>query len=72
MKKRIVEFIGLFFILAISYHFQEWIDHPLAHLTAVSGGGFGLGLIHPIIFTLVVYLLFTIISWLGSMIKKIF
>jgi uncharacterized membrane protein len=72
MKKQIVNFIGLFFLLAIGYHIQEWIDHPYEHLMGVSGGGFGLGLIHPIVFTFAVYLIFTIILWLESMIKKIF
>jgi len=72
MKKQLFTFIGLFLILAIGYHIQEWLDHPYAHLMGISGGGFGLGVIHPAVFTLAVYLLYTIVLWLGSIIKKLF
>jgi len=72
MKKQFFTFLGLFVLLAIGYHIDAWFDHPYEHLRGISGGGFGLGLIHPIIFTFIVYLIYTIILWLGSKIKKIF
>jgi len=72
MKKQFLNFFVLFVILAIGYHIEAWFDHPYKHLMGISGGGFGLGWLHPFIFTFAVYLLYTIILWLGSMIKKIF
>lgn len=72
MKKQIITFTVLFAILAIGYHIEAWFDHPYEHLMAVSGGGFGLGIMHPPIFTFAIYLIYTIVLWLGSKIKNIF
>jgi hypothetical protein len=72
MKKQLSLFLGLFLLLAIGYHIEEWIEHPYAHLMGISGGGFGLGVIHPLVFSFAVYMVVMVILWLGNMIKKIF
>ena len=59
MKKELAIFTGIFLFLAIGMHFKEWISHPFEHLLALpNAGAYGLGMIHPLIFTLFVYLVF--------------
>ena len=58
MKKELFIYIGIFLFLAIGMHFKQWIDHPIEHLINLPhGGAFGVpGVIHPFVFTLVIYL----------------
>jgi Na+/H+ antiporter NhaC len=59
MKKELMIFIGIFLFLAIGMHFKEWISHPIEHIMALpNAGAYGLGAIHPLVFTFVIYLLF--------------
>jgi hypothetical protein len=59
MKKELMIFVGIFLFLAIGMHFKEWTSHPIEHLLALpSAGAYGLGAIHPLIFTIVGYLVF--------------
>ena len=59
MKKDGMIFIGIFLFLAIGMHFKEWISHPIEHIMALpNAGAYGLGAIHPLIFTIFVYLIF--------------
>ncbi len=61
MKKEITLFMGIFLFLAIRMHFEEWLDHPLEHITTLpNAGAFGFGAFHPLIFTLIVYIIFII------------
>lgn len=70
MKKEIFIFIGLFLFLAIGMHFKQWTSHPVEHLMSLPhGGAFGVpGIIHPFVFTLIVYLIIR----LPFLIKKLF
>ncbi len=57
MKKELYIFGSLFLFLAIGMHFKEWIDHPIDHIKHLPGAGaYGIGAIHPIVFTVVLYL----------------
>jgi hypothetical protein len=59
MKKELLIFTAIFLILAIGMHLEEWLDHPVKHLMALpDAGAYGIGAAHPLVFTLVVYLLF--------------
>ena len=57
MKKELNIYIGIFLFLAIGMHFKQWIDHPIEHIINMPhGGAFGVpGVVHPFIFTLIVY-----------------
>ncbi len=62
MKKEMTLFIGIFLFLAIGMHFKEWLDHPIEHITALPhAGAFGFGAFHPLIFTLIVYIVFIVL-----------
>jgi hypothetical protein len=73
MKKELLIFIAVFFILAISFHFDQWIDHPIIHLSNIASGGgaFGVpGIIHPFVFAFVAYVLLSIPRGIAKLFKK--
>lgn len=73
MKRQFYIFLGIFLFLAIGMHFSEWTSHPIDHLMALpKAGAYGVGMIHPLVFTFFGYVIFTIILWLGSRIRKLF
>lgn len=65
-------FIGIFLFLAIGMHFDAWISHPIAHIQALpSAGAYGIGSIHPLVFTVAVYLIIAFFRVLIHLFKKI-
>ena len=70
MKKELLIFLGIFLFLAIGMHFKEWMSHPIEHIMALpSAGAYGLGAVHPLIFTAIVYLFFGIFRGIGHLFK---
>ncbi len=62
MKKELTIFVGLFLFLAIGMHFKEWISHPVEHLMGLpSAGAYGIGALHPLVFTVVIYVVFVLL-----------
>ena len=58
MKKELIIFTTILLILSIGMHLKEWMDHPLVHLMALSSSGaYGIGAIHPLVFTMLIYLI---------------
>lgn len=56
MKKELKIFIGVFLFLAIGMHFKEWFSHPVDHVMALPhAGAYGIGPVHPLVFTLAGY-----------------
>jgi len=72
MKKEIGVFIGLFLFLSIGMHFKQWIDHPIEHLMNMPhGGAFGIpGIIHPFVFTFILYFLVVILRFIIRIFTK--
>ena len=67
MKNELVLFIGIFLFLTIGIHFEQWTSHPIEHLMALANADvYGVGVIHPLVFTLIVY----IIIWIPRIIVK--
>ena len=72
MKKELYIFMGIFLFLATLMHFKEWTTYPIDQIVALpSSGAYGLGAIHPLIFTFVVYLLCVLIRGVFRGIKKV-
>ena len=70
MKKELMIFLGIFLFLAIGMHFKEWMSHPIEHIMALpKAGAYGLGALHPLIFTAIVYLFFGIFRGIGRLFK---
>jgi hypothetical protein len=71
MKKELSIFIGIFLFLAIGMHFKEWTSHPIEHVMALpAAGAYGIGAMHPIVFTVVLYVLFVLLRGIGSLFSK--
>lgn len=71
MKKQLLIFFGIFLFLTLGMHFKEWISHPVEHLMALPhAGAYGVGMMHPLVFTLIGYVLFSVLMVLVRLIKK--
>ncbi len=68
MKKELLVFIGIFLFLAIGMHFQEWLSHPIDHTMALpKAGAYGIGAVHPLVFTFIVYIIVLIFRGISSL-----
>ena len=62
MKKEIGIFFAIFLFLAIGMHHKEWFSHPIEHIMALpKAGAYGIGPLHPLVFTLILYVLFVLV-----------
>lgn len=72
MKKELYIFIGIFLFLAIGMHFKKWISHPIEHIVALPDSAvYGIGFVHPLVFTFVAYLFFVLFRSVYGGIKKV-
>ncbi len=72
MKKEVSIIIVIFLLLAILMHHEEWISHPIEHIQALpSAGAYGLGWIHPLVFTLLGYGFFALLRSIVRVIKRV-
>ena len=56
MKKELKIFIIILVGLTIVIHYKEFLEYPLQHLKNFpNSGAYGLGMLHPIVFTAIVY-----------------
>ena len=61
MKKELYIFIAIFLFLSIGMHYKEWLSHPIEHIMALpKSGAYGIGMVHPVVFTLFGYILFVV------------
>lgn len=71
MKKEFIIFLTIFLLLTLAMHFDVWLSHPLEHLQGLANSGvYGLGWVHPLVFTFMVYLLVLPIRGVFSLFKK--
>jgi len=71
MKKELSVFIGIFLFLAIGMHFKEWLSHPVDHVTSLpTAGAYGIGAFHPLVFTLIAYIIVLIFRVIFSFFKR--
>ena len=68
--KEIMFFIVLFLFLTLGMHMEQWFSHPLEHLEHLSSSKFGL--LHPITFTALIYIVLYIIRAILDSIKNLF
>ena len=69
LKKEILILIGLFLFLALGMHHKEWIADPIGHVNNLeNAGAYGVGLIHPVVFTFAIY----VILWIPRGIVRLF
>ena len=70
LRKEALIFTGLFVIAAFAVHYQAWIDHPLEHIKRLPESPFGIW--HPLLFTLVIYLLLWGMRLIVNVFRKFF
>ena len=63
MKKELNIYLATIVIVALIWHSEQWLDHPIEHLTGLShGGAFGVpGIIHPLVFGFFAYIFIWIV-----------
>jgi len=53
-------------------HFKEWVSHPISHIAALpAAGAYGMGAIHPLVFTFIVYIIYVLARSIYRGIKKL-
>jgi hypothetical protein len=71
IKKELKIFIVIFTILTALMHYKEFLSHPIEHILALSSSGaYGIGAIHPLFFTLIVYLVVLVPRMILKLFKK--
>jgi uncharacterized membrane protein len=57
LKKELKIFIIILVGLTVVMHYKEFLEYPLQHLKNFpNSGAYGLGMLHPIVFTAIVYI----------------
>jgi hypothetical protein len=58
VKKELITYLIVLVIMALGMHHKEWLSHPIEHILALpQAGAYGIGPIHPLVFSLIGYLL---------------
>lgn len=71
IKKELKIFIVIFIILTALMHYKEFLSHPIEHILALSSSGaYGIGAIHPIVFTLLGYLVLLVPRMILKLFKR--
>jgi hypothetical protein len=52
-------------------HFDQWVSYPVDHMVNLqTSGAYGLGVYHPFVFTLILYILFLVPRAIIKLFKK--
>ncbi len=71
MKKELLIYLGIIVFLTVTIHHKELMAHPIEHiLNLPNSGAYGLGIIHPLIFSMVVYILVFIPRFISKLLKS--
>ncbi len=65
--KELKVFIILLILLSLLMHFSAWVSHPIEHFNTLDRSS--LGLWHPIILTLILYIIIALIRWIISIFR---
>ncbi|AXH11231.1 hypothetical protein CRV05_09330 [Halarcobacter bivalviorum] len=72
MKREISFILIIFLILTLGMHYNEFLISPLLHIQNLStAGAYGFDSFHPLIFTLLVYLILLIPRTIFKIIRKV-
>jgi len=69
--KEIYIYLITLFVLSLLMHFKEFFSIPFEHISNLThSGAYGLGASHPLVFTLIAYLLLWLPRAIYKLIKK--
>lgn len=69
LKREVFIFIVIFVFLSLGMHMNQWLTHPLAHLQQLSIHKMPY---HPLLYTVIVYLLLGLIRAVINTFMKLF
>lgn len=70
-KKELILLTLIFIILTFAIHYEELFTSPTNHFSNLSNSGaYGIGFIHPIVFTLLVYMIVSLPRLVFKFIKN--
>ena len=69
LKREVLIFIAIFLVLALGMHMTQWLSHPLEHLHQLSIHKMPY---HPLLYTVIVYLLLGLIRAVINTFMKLF
>jgi len=71
MKKELYIYLFIFLLLSLLMHFEQWLDSPLNHLQNLeNSGAYGIGFIHPFVFTFLIYIILLILRLIAKIFRK--
>ncbi|QOG12301.1 hypothetical protein [Arcobacter sp. FWKO B] len=71
MKKELIILLVVFLVGSLGMHHKEFFSYPIEHIMHLpKAGAFGFGALHPLIFTIIIYLLLWIPRGIGRLFKK--
>lgn len=71
MIKELLIFILILILLSFGMHYEEWLDYPLEHLKKLPySSAYGLGYWHPLVFTLIVYIIVSVPRFIYKLLIK--
>jgi hypothetical protein len=68
LKRELFVFFILFILLSLSIHYKEWFIDPIGHISSLSSSP--LGLWHPFVLTLVVYVIVLVVRVVIHLIRR--
>jgi len=72
MKKQLFIFLGIFLFLTIGMHFKEWTSYSIDHImTPAHAGAYEIGMLYPLVFAFLGYVVFLLVMDVVYIIKKI-
>lgn len=69
IKKEILIFLIIFLISSLIVHFDSWVNTPISHISNLSAHPLS---IHPILYTLFIYIVVLVLRGILLLIKRIF
>lgn len=71
MKKELLYFCIIFIVLSLGMHYKEFFSYPIVHIKNLQvAGAYGLGSLHPLVFTLFAYIILIIPRGIIKLLKK--
>jgi len=72
MKKELLIYLAILFVLSVATH-PDFITHPITRIENLPhSGAYGLGVLHPLVFSFIIYFLIFIIRFVIKKVKIIF
>jgi len=69
VKKELFIFVVIFFVLSLGMHMNQWVSHPLEHFSRLMTHDMPY---HPLLYTLIAYLMIGLLRFVVALFMKLF